>query len=102
MSRSRNATTTEDAILHAIDLLTEELKVLRMVIDELRDEVQWHNQNPRTNSDCSTGLRIRSLSLDPTRRDFQVNSVEPETVNRLRAELTSVDSKSSKQRELFR
>ena len=48
MSRSRNSQTeTDSVILDAINQLTEELNVLRIVIDEMRDEMQWKNQNPQ-------------------------------------------------------
>jgi hypothetical protein len=102
MSRSQPKTTTENAILDAIELLTEELKVLRIVVDELREEVQWNNQHPQLESDNFAGRRIVSCSLDPTRRDFQVNSVPTETVESLRAEVATSTSRVGKQGELFR
>lgn len=103
MSRSRNSQTeTDSVILDAINLLTEELNVLRIVIDEMRDEMQWKNQNPQGESHCFDGRRIQSFSLDPTRVDFQVNSVPPETVESLRSELAPVDQRPSSQGELFR
>ena len=102
MSRSQNKTTTEDAILDAIALLAEEPKVLRMVVDELREEVQWHNQNPPVELDWRPSRRIESCSLDPTRRHFQVNSVPSERVESLRAELTPSTSEVEKPGDLFR
>jgi hypothetical protein len=103
MSRSRNTQPEADSvILDAINLLTEELNVLRIVIDEMRDEMQWKNQNPHRESDCFDGRRIQSFSLDPTRADFQVNSVPPETVERLRSELAPVEQRPSSQAALFR
>jgi hypothetical protein len=44
MSRNRNTQPEAGSVIFdAINLLTEELNVLRIVIDEMRDEMQWKN-----------------------------------------------------------
>ena len=101
MRRNRTSPSSETELIDAVSLLTEELKILRIVIDELREEVQWENQNRDTESSRLTSRRIHSCSLDPTSRDFAVNSVSQETVEILRAELTPGHSQPGKQGELF-
>ena len=101
MRRNKTSPSGEAELMDAVSLLAEELKVLRIVIDELREELQWRIQNHDADSSFLTGRRIHSCSLDPTSRDFAVNSVSQETVERLRAELTSGHSQHGKQGELF-
>jgi hypothetical protein len=101
MKRNKTSPPAESDLGEAVTLLAEELKVLRIVIDELREELQWKNQNRDTDSSFLTGRRIRSCSLDPTSRDFAVNSVSQETVEILRVELTPGHSQPGKQGEPF-
>jgi hypothetical protein len=101
MRRNRTSPSSETELIDAVSLMTEELKVLRIVIDELTEEVQWRNQNRDTESSRLTSRPIHSCSLNPTSRDFAVNSVPQETVERLRAELTPGHSQPGKQGELF-
>ncbi len=102
MVRTKSQLTSESEFVTAVQMLTDELKVLRMVVDELREEVQWANQNYRDDSRVLIGRRIRSCSLDPTCPDFTVNTVDDATVEELRAELTPPDrGVSGKQGELF-
>ena len=99
MSRQSKQQTTESQLADVVQSLTEEILVMRMAIDDLTEEIQWANQN-RRESRFMTGRRIHSCSLDPTSKDFTVNSVDRETVDRLRAELTSPQD-GGEQRELF-
>jgi hypothetical protein len=101
MKRNKTSPSAESDLGEAVTLLTEELKVLRIVIDELREELQWKNQNRDTDSSLLSGRPIHSCSLDPTSRDFAVNSVPQEAVERLRTELTPSHSQPGKQGELF-
>ena len=101
MRRNKTSPSGEAELMDAVSLLTEELKVLRIVIDELREELQWRNQNHDADSSFLTGRRIDNCSLDPASLDFTVNSVSQETVERLRAELTPGHSRPGKQGELF-
>ena len=77
-----------DDLQHAVDSLRDEVRLLRQVLDEMREELSWANNNaqdlPAGNGAVSTMQRITSMSANPTARDFQVNSVSDETVARLR------------------
>ena len=101
MTRSQSKPAAESELLDAVQLLTEEVRVLRQVVDELRSEVQWSNQNPVNQRGFLDGCRIHSCSLDPTSPDFTVNSVDDATVEKLRAELAGNHSVPGKQGELF-
>ena len=101
MTRSKSKPAAESELLDAVQLLTEEMKVLRQVVDELTIEIQGSNQNPVNEPGFLAGRRIHSCSLDPTSPDFAVNSVAGATVEKLRAELTGNHSVPGKQGELF-
>lgn len=102
MTKSKKTETSTTAELaHVVSQLTEEVKVLRMVIDELREEVQWNNQNAKCNTRDYAGRRIQSCSIDPTDPHFEVNSVDPATVERLRSELSQPRTMAGKQGQLF-
>jgi hypothetical protein len=101
VTRSNSKPAAESEFLATVQLLTEEVKVLRQVVDELRSEVQWSNQNPVNKAGFLNGRRIHSCSLDPTSPDFTVNSVDDATVEKLRAELAGNHSVPGKQGELF-
>ena len=74
MTRSRSHANTEDSLAAALDRLREELAVVREVLDEIRDELQWANRNQGDSDRCSTPpLRITSMPLDPTALDWEVN-----------------------------
>ena len=95
--------TPESALADAVESLVAEIQILRMAVDELREEVQWNNQNQ---GDLSSSRRFRgphrrvtSCSLDPTNPDFAVNPVPEETLAKLRADLPPLSHGS--QRELF-
>ena len=75
-----------------IAALGEEIRILRQVLDEIREELSWANNNAQDLPDftgaTSAYRRITSMSVDPTARDFQVNSVDAATVSQLREEAT--------------
>ena len=101
MPRNRTQPSPESELADAVQMLAEELKVLRLVVDELREELQWANQNYHDDSPWLAGPRIQSCSLDPTCSDFAVNTVDEATVEQLRSELTPTRSVSGKQGALF-
>ena len=101
MSRSKTPQSSESELVDALQMLIDEVRVLRDAVDELREEVQWANHNHRDESRYWVGPRIRSCSLDPTSPDFAVNKVDEATVEQLRSELTSRRSVSGKQGALF-
>ena len=95
------STSAESDLVSAVTELTQEVAVLRMVIDELREELQWSNHNSRTEMHRLTGRRIQSCSLDPTARDFEVNTVDAATVERLRADVGRSNLTPGSQGKLF-
>lgn len=60
-----------DAIVDALDRLREELCVLRDVLDDVRGELQWANQNRGDSAvPVWSARRITSMPLDPTASDW--------------------------------
>ena len=58
----------------AIIGLRDEIKILRQVLDEVREELSWANNNAHdllSQADArNASHRITSMPLDPTARDF--------------------------------
>ena len=107
MSRSQGRAIDEALSSADIASLRDEIRLLRQVLDEVRAELSWVNNNahdlPPSAGAMAAFRRITSMSLDPTARDFQVNTVDEETIARLRdehASATTIPSESS-QRSLF-
>ena len=107
MSRSQGTATEETLTSDDIASLGDEIRLLRKVLDEVRDELSWANNNAH---DLPPGVGamaafrcITSMSLDPTSRDFQVTTVDEETIARLRDERVSAKTNptESSQRSLF-
>ena len=93
-------TQSKDDLAEAVASLTQQIVVLRQVIDELVTEVQWRNQNPESRN-FDFHRRIDSFSIDPSKRDFEVNSVPSATISRLRESLDSPQPKAGPQGRLF-
>jgi hypothetical protein len=73
--------------------LREQVALLRQVLDEVLVELTWANDNARdlpagTGAISAVG-RITSMSLNPTARDFQINSVPESAVHELRKAASS-------------
>ena len=94
-----------DLLPDIVQTLADELKVLRIAVDELREELQWANHNvpadDRGDHRWLHGRRIRSFAVDPASRDFAVNSVDYKTVEQLRSELNPIQAPPVRQGELF-
>ncbi len=89
-----------------IAALGEETRILRQVLDEIREELSWANNNAQDLPDFTGATaayrRITSMSADPTARNFQVNSVDAATVSQLREKAVQVASpRASTQASLF-
>jgi hypothetical protein len=55
-----------NAVAEALERLSDELTVLRDVLNEIRFELQWANRNrPEAESPGCTVRRITSMPLDP-------------------------------------
>ena len=107
MSRRQGTATEETLTGDDIASLRDKVRLLREVLDELREELSWANNNA---NDLAPGAgamaafsRITSMSLDATARDFQFNTVDEETIARLRDEHASATTSptESSQRSLF-
>lgn len=84
--------TPNDALIDAVVRLTEEVRVLRQTIDELREDFQCAVTNGRARYEpAEPPLQIVSMPLDPTARDFgqRINSVPNEVVQSLREEVVN-------------
>ena len=105
MSRNDSKPSLETELLaDVVQSLAEEIKVLRIAVDELREELQWANHNVHGedgNDRWLGGRQIHSFSLDPTSSDFAVNTVDEATVQKLRSELAPIRSFPGQQGELF-
>ncbi len=99
MTRSRSQTKSDDSIADSLDLLREELAVVRQVLDEIREELEWANRN-RSEPDPAPLMprRITSMPLDPCAPDWA------ERLNRFSAaDLTieTAEPASKQQGQLF-
>ena len=98
MMRSKDTSIEQVLTSDDIASLRDEVRLLRQVIDELREELSWANNNALELPPQLRPVRITSMSLDPTARDFEFNTVDEETIGQLRDEHTPTHSS---QRSLF-
>jgi hypothetical protein len=107
MSRRKESSTEKPLTSDDIASLRDEIRLLREILDEVGAELSWANNNahdlPPGAGAMAAFTRITSMSLDPTARDFQVNTVDEETIARLRDEhaITTTTPTGSSQRSLF-
>lgn len=59
-----------DAVAEALDRLSDELTVLRDVLDEIRSELQWANRNREDGPWKPAPVHITSMPRDPTAPDW--------------------------------
>ena len=84
-----------DDLAGDVSKLADEINLLRIAIDELREELVWAVRNGRTASTSAPRDRhIASLPLDPTADDFadRVNTVDADKVAELRQDVQDSDS----------
>lgn len=99
MTRRRTSTDSDDSIAAALDRLREELAVVRQVLDEIREELEWSNRNPPDREfGAATYRRITSFPLDPCAPDW-AESVNQYSAADLPAEAD--DSAPRQQGQLF-
>lgn len=71
MTRRRTPTNSDESIAAALDRLREELAVVRQVLDEILEELEWSNRNsPVRDSVATPYRRITSFPLDPCAPDW--------------------------------
>jgi len=74
MTKARSRVDSDVPLAAALDRLREELAVVREILDEIRDELQWANRNQGETERCSLmPLRITSMPLDPAALDWEIN-----------------------------
>jgi hypothetical protein len=68
----------EEDWLDALRELRDEIHVLRIALDELREEVQWANRNgDRSGQRLPRPFVLTSMPLDPTAENWEINRVKP-------------------------
>jgi hypothetical protein len=80
MRRRNSHDSADDSVAAALDRLREELAVVRQVLDEIHDELQWANRSyPADEGAAPPYRRITSMPLDPTVPDWaeQLNRYSP-------------------------
>ena len=81
---------SDENLADEVSALREQVALLRQGLDEVLVELSWANDNardlPAGTGVMSVARRLTSMSLNPTARDFQVNSVPESTVVELREE----------------
>jgi len=96
-----------DELISAVHELRDELRVVRQVIDELREVVDYLSRNPVDDRWRMTGnLPVSSMPADPCADDFgdRLNAVPSEQREAMRQELSGAISHSAtaeSQRDLF-
>lgn len=71
MKRASSNASPDGSIAEAIQRMGEELRVVRQVLDEILDELQWANRNDRDHDRPVAPLRrITSMPLDPAATDW--------------------------------
>ena len=69
---ARTSSATRDELIYAIEQLTEQVRLLGNIIDDLTSELQWQNRNvPAAHT---PPFVLTSLPADPTTRDWTVNA----------------------------
>jgi hypothetical protein len=70
---------TRAELILAVEQLTEQVRLLGNIIDDLTTELQWHNRNPTT--EHPPPFVLTSMPADPTARDWRVNAASADPVS---------------------
>ena len=84
-STSAETPNREETVAAALHRLADEVQLLRMALDELREDFQWAVCNP---TETGPRVRITSVAADPMAPDFgeRINAIPAEELDRLREE----------------
>ena len=99
MARGTSKSTPESELLLAVRTLTDQVRVLRDAMDELREEVQWANQNRGFES-----VTVRQMQDGPLYRwnsQFAVNLAAHPKSEAQQSQPTASPSNPGRQGELF-
>lgn len=71
MNKNRSPGEFDDSLVVSLDQLRQELTVLRMVLDEIRDQLEWANQNRDDSPSPPIPFRqLTSMPRDPCAPDW--------------------------------
>ena len=71
MTHGASRSTSDELVASALDRLTEQVAVVRQVLDEILDELQSANRNrPADDGPNAPYRRITSMPIDPTVPDW--------------------------------
>ena len=84
-----------EALTIEVENLKDEVRVLRDVMDEIREDLEWLVRNLRI-ADDPRPLQLKSFPLDPTADDFhqRINEVSDDDRRQLRQQQAVVDRRS--------
>jgi hypothetical protein len=75
--RRPESSSSTDELAEILRELRDEVRVLRQVVDELREECQWANRNSEP-LPLPPRFHLTSMPLDPTSDDWEINRLKPE------------------------
>ena len=71
MNRNRSPGEFDESLVVSLDQLRHELTVLRMLLDEIRDQLEWANQNQDDHVSMPNPFRrVTSMPRDPCAPDW--------------------------------
>ena len=74
---AKTASASREELILGIERLTEQVRLLGNIIDDLTNELQW--QNCKSPSGSPSPFMLSSISADPTADDWRVNQTVAET-----------------------
>ena len=94
-SSRRSARDDSAELRAAIERLTDQVRLLVQVADELLTEIQWHN-NQHSGFRPSSPFRLTSMPIDPAAEDWQINRLRAADLSPL-----APDTKAARPQMLF-
>ena len=84
-----------EALTIEVENLKDEVRVLRDVMDEIREDLEWLVRNLRI-VDAPRPLQLTSMPLDPTADDFhlRINEISDDDRRQLREQLAASERRS--------
>jgi hypothetical protein len=75
---ARTGSASREDLIFAVEQLTEQMRLLGNVIDDLTNELQWQFRN--RGDSTSPPFMLTSLPADPTAQDWRINASGPAIV----------------------
>ena len=74
----------ETDLIDALERLSDQARCLTQAVDDLIIELQWRNNNvegdDRSRTHSPLSVRVTSMPVDPTAKDWQINRYTPADV----------------------